>query len=527
MSKPQFPSLGEVVKALFDYTGILPQKNDKSGVFSNEKTKKTIQAQLRRLAKEESELAKNLSQLITLFEKALLEAINDERIVCACIASLGDLLTQYGDLIREDGTYLAKKDSIKWLIRVKLLDRIIISYQKNLLKFNVAYSNMNTPSDVYWWLPEVTDYSIKLPIAKVFSWIYETTETNQTHFHFPNIGSEDNHRLSQNLENVSRWCNGKQVPSWGNLSQNFMESITALQSTHIHKYKREVTKHSQASFNIALFFARLSSTICMDVDRQFGREFLIEVVQYMKKQDRSLKVHHSSIKSIIHNEVQKNTPENQIDTDAYWFYGIQTYWENLSQKITYSGEIITERFQRNYQSGYNFSDLRFFLKFTPAFMLRPLLKQRNINLINMVKPLYFDLLFEGISLRKNTKEINIGIPSFIKKVTDANLSEELEWLVCWNLASYYYRRDEHELAFPYYKAAYEQAKYSAGKDQYLLVNQYIESCAKNDKFRDFKKGIAWANYLGIEIRWLRNMDYTEANLAFVYEFMKKAKYVVI
>jgi hypothetical protein len=113
MSKLQFPSLGEVVKAVFDHSGVLPQKNDNSGIFADEKAKKTVQAQLRRLSKEESELKNNLSQLTTLLENALLEALGDNRLVWPVIESLEEVLVQYGDLIREDGTFLTRSDSIK------------------------------------------------------------------------------------------------------------------------------------------------------------------------------------------------------------------------------------------------------------------------------------------------------------------------------------------------------------------------------------------------------------------------------
>ena len=40
----------------------------------------------------------------------------------------------------------------------------------------------------------------------------------------------------------------------------------------------------------------------------------------------------------------------------------------------------------------------------------------------------------------------------------------------------------------------------------------------------FKKGIEWAQYFGIEIRWLRNGEPTEENLKFVYEMMNIVSY---
>ena len=75
-----------------------------------------------------------------------------------------------------------------------------------------------------------------------------------------------------------------------------------------------------------------------------------------------------------------------------------------------------------------------------------------------------------------------------------------------------------------FEQAFEQAKYRAGKAQYKLVNQYLEVCAKNDQKRRFKKGVEWARYLGIPIRWLRDKEPTEENLDFVFYIFSKATY---
>jgi len=58
-----------------------------------------------------------------------------------------------------------------------------------------------------------------------------------------------------------------------------------------------------------------------------------------------------------------------------------------------------------------------------------------------------------------------------------------------------------------FKQAFGQAKYRAGKSQYKLVIQYLEICAKNDQKRNFKKAVEWVNYLGIQVRWFRDMSF--------------------
>jgi hypothetical protein len=52
-----------------------------------------------------------------------------------------------------------------------------------------------------------------------------------------------------------------------------------------------------------------------------------------------------------------------------------------------------------------------------------------------------------------------------------------------------------------------------------LLSQYIELAAKNDKWRDFNRGIEWTTYLGFKVRWLRQVEKTEEKLLFVFELM--------
>ena len=97
-------------------------------------------------------------------------------------------------------------------------------------------------------------------------------------------------------------------------------------------------------------------------------------------------------------------------------------------------------------------------------------------------------------------------------------------MIPWLRAVYYYRREDFEAAMSEYQVAFDAAKYRAGRLQYHLVNQYVEVAAKNDKMRCFRKGIEWAQYLGVQIRWLRDDEPTEEKLDFVYGMLKMARY---
>ncbi|MOA27189.1 hypothetical protein D3C78_1480440 [compost metagenome] len=109
-------------------------------------------------------------------------------------------------------------------------------------------------------------------------------------------------------------------------------------------------------------------------------------------------------------------------------------------------------------------------------------------------------------------------------MSNCGLDSQLGWLVTWVRAVYHYCREEFDDAMRYFHLAFESAKYRAGSHQYKLVNHYIELAAKTDDRHAFNKGIEWAQYLGLEVRWLRGDEPTEEKLDFVYEIMKRARY---
>ena len=127
-------------------------------------------------------------------------------------------------------------------------------------------------------------------------------------------------------------------------------------------------------------------------------------------------------------------------------------------------------------------------------------------------------------MKNNAEATEEQIESFKKELDQSNVSIHLPWLFDWVQGAHYYRKEKYEIAYPFFKKAFEAARYCAGKNQYKLVNQYIELAAKNNKWIDFKQGIEWALYLDIKIRWLREKEPNKQNLDFVYTIMKKANY---
>ncbi len=139
-----------------------------------------------------------------------------------------------------------------------------------------------------------------------------------------------------------------------------------------------------------------------------------------------------------------------------------------------------------------------------------------------------EALFKGFDLKRSTTTTEADVSAYEAEMRENGLLNSLGWMVHWNRALLHYRKHEDKDAFRHIENAFELAKYSAGKNQYQIVNQFIELAAKNNSWKSFKKGVFWAKYLGISIRWLRKDEPTDANLRGVFDLMKNAdfRYVV-
>ena len=138
-----------------------------------------------------------------------------------------------------------------------------------------------------------------------------------------------------------------------------------------------------------------------------------------------------------------------------------------------------------------------------------LLETDRFNIKEKMPPSLPEFFGRGLKLKNSIDSLNQA-ENFERELKSKGLESTLGWLSDWCYANFYYRREDNVNANAFYKKAFTKARYSAGGHQYKLVNQYIESCAKSNKYKDMKKAVAWANYLGIEVRWLRGWDDPES-----------------
>ena len=125
-----FPTIGEIVREIFNCSGLLPQKEDKNNSILSSSDKKNLQMQLKRLAHESSKIDGKLEELLVTLKSLLMKAVPDERAACMILEFVDEILAIYKAVLKDDGTFLNKKNTTQWFIKVYLLDRLVISCQR-------------------------------------------------------------------------------------------------------------------------------------------------------------------------------------------------------------------------------------------------------------------------------------------------------------------------------------------------------------------------------------------------------------
>ncbi|WP_182026818.1 hypothetical protein [Vibrio rotiferianus] len=526
----RFPTIGEVVKELFNATGILPQKHDQTSIIVDEKHKKAIQKSLERLAKEDSKIDSQLDDVLGTFSNILYELIEDEKLTLAFMASIQDALAQYRDLVRGDGTYLSLENNIRWIIPNRLINRVLTSLFKNRLAFQVNHFNNELPDNTFWWLPEYDHHrnEWRFPLTKVWQWIYSSQGVSQTRFHNP-INNEPSYQFDselvekykkceRNLENAQRWTSGKQLPNIHALIKNLNESL----AVSSYCFDKNTTQYK--CYKMMLFVSRLATYISKSIQKSYGEDFMIQLLRDIKKQYRRYEIETSSFEVDIQNALIV-APSKRSEYIQAWHDLTHHFWWLRADKLMKLWPKIEIHLKRNSSQLGKHSQIKLLINNLGASNIYSPMNQTKHSPKEWIPTMFPELFIRGLSLKNRPVSLH-DIHDYKKEVESAKLHDSLNWLVEWATATYYYRQEAFGDAHLHYSQAFQLARYVAGNQQYLLVNQYIESCAKVKDYRGFKKAVAWATYLEIEVRWLRAYENPEAeeNLRSIYDFMGVARY---
>lgn len=520
-----FASQGELVKLAYDAFGVLPRKGtrrasrDVSRDGIDETQKKAIQKQLARLAEEEGGLLSNFEQVIQTLSGILTAYLPSIQIMSAIGDPLDDLLEAYSRLVREEGTYLSKAETRRYFISTKAVPLLVVSLNQSLLKHRLADLELETPEDTFWYLPTVTeDGSLVLPLEKVMRWAYERCDLSQTQFHYPGKNPrKDNSALQQNLDNAIKWTRGARLPALPALFRNFEESFAALVGIG-----REVPIALQTSILVALTVARVSSYVGREIVDAYDQQYLADVCQQFREYALWIADDVDEFKAALAPVMQRQeSPESAM---FVWLNACADYWAFFSSKLAAVANTMQQL--EAARPGAPIRDdvlaalkIKYGLFAVCSFMDR--IRQQSAFL---PPDGFAEMLHEGFRLKKDPATRLDQIDEYVSQVAAYGLEEPLCWMEPWLRGVYHYRKEEFAAAMPHFQKAFENAKYRAGENQYKLVNQYVEVAAKNDDRRGFKKGIEWAQYLGLKVRWLRDDEPTEEKLDCVRFMLKIARY---
>ncbi len=521
-----FPTLGELVQFTYDAFGVLPRKRSGREDGIDETQKKSIQKALSRLSDEEGNLNENIDDLVKKLAFLVARFVISPRANIVIGESLLDIFVVYKAVLRDDGTYLSKVETVRWLIIEFIITRIVFSIKKHSLYFNLSVDNYISPGR-FWYLPTIEQDAIIFPLEKAMKWVYGRANRTQRQFHCPypkcTISSAQQER---NLENAQNWKSSKSLPSASELIWTFDFSIDLLNKASKTDDCVNIKKHMQENFQLILFMARASTFVFKQIVEIFGTEFAFQICEKFKKQvaninaDCQLFEYHLDRK--LNRALSPSLRDEICQSETRKFFSeyadLQISLAILLKESSFEEQCeIFRDTQKIKQLEQQFG------KFCVSSMTDKLLAPE----FHKPPEDFAKFLFRGIKLKDDTHILLDAIAGYESDLIKSNLNSALPWMISWLKGTYHYRRREYILAFPFFQEAFSKAKYCAGNDQYKLVNQFVEVAAKNNKRRDFNKAIHWALYIGFEIRWLRKDPPTEENLNSVFAILKEAEYLAL
>jgi hypothetical protein len=510
-----FPAVGEVIHFLFKAAGVL---SDKRGLTpgTDDTQRGTVRKMLERLAKEEGNLHDQIGEAIKELSFLVTGYVNHAAFSLAIGEVVMDMIDVYKYVIADEGTYLSRHDTLRWMLTEHWVPAAAFSVAKQVTKFGLRAHSEYFPDDERWYLPDFSDERPIWPLAKVMRWIYARADTSQTQFHYPDrkVDAADDSR-ERDLQNAQNWIHGRYWPSAADLDWTFKRAFAS------HSLDDSVTATYRDASCIALFLARCISTAASAVQDEFGKEFLVEMCEKFERTFAIAQRETRAVELRIGDLAEKYAvssldPRLRSDVVMQWCRELQhrTHLANTEiQDLYEKGKLDaaeTARLARSYGD----------------FLVLPAFEQLRSSENRVLPQGFIDALGRGMTLSKDQFLADKSIGEYEADLRLTGMERLLPWMVPWLRFQVCYRQRDDANAWIWIQKAFEAARYRAGRRQYAIVNHYVELAAKKKDVRKFKGGVNWANYLGIEIRWLRDKEPNRENLEDTMQMMSLARYRV-
>lgn len=328
---------------------------------------------------------------------------------------------------------------------------------------------------------------------------------------------------TQNLENAGEWCRGVTIPTWNNLHWNISRSFERLASVENSEYRRDIPETLRENILSVLFFARLSTSVCKALTEAYSTKYLGQLVTQYRQHDAWLEPDLAVLRQEVEYYGRERAGSSVTDDRAWWELS-EHFWSAFADRMSYCAREFEYLLTQGEGISLPEETITALIAKYGEYPVRVVLDNQATSRHSKVPPGFAQAVRVGLELKSNTSCSDRDVDLYEATLQRDALDEQLAWMVTWLRAVILYRREDYRTAFDNAEYAFERAKYGAGMNQYALVNLYIELAAKTGKWKNFKKGVEWANFIGLSVRLLRNREPTEEDLRGVFTLMKKVQY---
>lgn len=513
--EPGFPTVGEVVQFLYKAAGVLPDKRDLTPAI-DEKQRKAIQKALERLAKEEGNLQDQINEAIRQLASLVAGYVPHAGFGLAIGEVAMDMVDVYRYAIQDQGTYSSRRETLCWMLEEHWAPAAAFSVAKQITKFGLREYTGFFPGDGAWYLPEMGTTRPTWPLAKVMHWIYDGMGVSQTQFHYPGRKADETEDgRERDLENAQHWARGRHWPSAAGLDWCFRRGYA------LHDKDERFTPVQREASCITLFLARCISYAASALEAEFGKDCLERVCMKFEGTLAITLAESARVEQWIGDIAQRYSvtpldPGLRCDVVTQWC-------RELQQRTRAANAEIEQLYHRDLLGAEQVN--RLVAKYG-AFPVIPAVEQLQSSERRIVPPEFVAAIGEGMQLSNDRTLDAKAVDAYEASLLDTNMHAVLPWMVPWLRFQLAYRRRDDDDACTWIQRAYHAARYLAGSRQEIIVNHYVEMAAKTNNFRMFKKGVHWARYIGVEIRWLRDKALERETLEDAMEILRHARYPV-
>lgn len=517
-----YPTLGEVVRFVFRAFGVLPEKRDPTPL--SDKQRQALRKAINRLVSEDGELEDRFHEL----GSDLLELINGHVSFPPLCEALFDLASEmmgaYKSELKGAGTFLGKNDTVRWLIHDRFAFALAVSVARNITRHGLLVVKDLLIMPEEWYLPSVTATRVIWPMEKALRALYAHAGVSQTEFHYPGRSADEaNTDQQRNLENAQNWTSDRSLPSAAALRWNVQQAFEARPSDRSGYFdfpKLNTPLHYEV-VQATLLVARCATYACKAIGDSFGVSFLMAVCTRFRQTLKWALAETQEVEKQIlveahHYGYSPLDPELRDDVVELWNTSLSNRTAAARQILNGLAEApaadsdVIDQIVRDYGE----------------LAVRPMLLLANQRSIHETPTYFAQSLGEGLELWKSSDLNEEQIDEYEQRLKCRASDDHLPWMTHWLRFLVTYRRNDDALAWHHIAIAYEHAKYRAGSNQYKIVNHYIEMSAKAQDKVAFRKGVNWARYLGISVRWLRDNDPTQENMEFAMAMLRRVRYGV-